>query len=90
MLMCKQLIPKRLAEIEETAKQMEEQGYPLEYLNLTYNLEESRKNVSTILDRIRVLNLEDCMFELKTILDYLDGILWILKRNGYLVKYLKR
>ena len=74
MLMCKQLIPKRLAEIEETAKQMEEQGYPLEYLNLTYNLEESRKNVSTILDRIRVLNLEDCMFELKTILDYLDGI----------------
>ena len=37
-------------------------------------MEESRKNVSTILDRIRVLNLEDCMFELKTILDYLDSI----------------
>ena len=28
----------------------------------------------TILDRIKVLNLEDCMFELKTILDYLDSI----------------
>ena len=35
---------------------------------------EAKKNVSVILDRIKVLNLEDCMFELKTILDYLDSI----------------
>lgn len=74
MLMCKQLIPKRIKEIEDIGKEMSEKGYPIEYLNLSYNLEESRKNVSTILDRIKVLNLEDCMFELKTILDYLDSI----------------
>ena len=74
MLMCKQLIPKRIKEIEDTSKDMIEKGYPIEYLNLDYNLEESRKNVGTILDRIKVLNLEDCMFELKTILDYLDSI----------------
>ena len=74
MLMCKQLIPKRIKEIEETGKDMIEKGYPIEYLNLDYNLEESRKNVGIILDRIKVLNLEDCMFELKTILDYLDSI----------------
>ncbi len=74
MLMCKQLIPKRIKEIEETGEKMEKDGYPLEYLNLSYNLEEAKKNVNTILDRIRVLNLEDCMFELKTILDYLDSI----------------
>ncbi|HIT10635.1 MAG TPA: septation ring formation regulator EzrA [Candidatus Onthousia faecigallinarum] len=74
MLMCKQLIPQRLKEIVETKDQMTAQGYPLEYMNLDYNLEEARKNVETILDRIKVLNLEDCMFELKTILDYLDSI----------------
>ncbi len=74
MLMCKQLLPKRLKEIEDTAKDMTTKGYPLEYLNLDYNLNESRKNVDIILDRIKVLNLEDCMFELKTILDYLDSI----------------
>ncbi len=74
MLMCKQLIPKRIKEIEDTSKDMVEKGYPIEYLNLEYNLKESRKNVDTILDRIKVLNLEDCMFELKTILDYLDSI----------------
>ncbi len=74
LLMCKQLIPQRLKEIEETKNTMTEQGYPLEYMNLDYNLEEAKKNVETILDRIKVLNLEDCMFELKTILDYLDSI----------------
>ncbi len=74
MLMCKQMIPKRIKEIQETAKQMIDKGYPIEYLNLDYNLEEAQKNVSIILDRIKVLNLEDCMFELKTILDYLDSI----------------
>ncbi len=74
MLMCKQLIPKRIKEIEDTYKTMEEQNYPLDYLNLPYNLEESSKNVGIILDIIKVLNLEDCMFELKTILDYLDGV----------------
>ncbi len=74
MLMCKQLIPKRIKEISDISKDMTEKGYPIEYLNLDYNLEESRKNVGTILDRIKVLNLEDCMFELKTILDYLDSI----------------
>lgn len=74
MLMCKQLIPKRIKEIEDTSKDMIDKGYPIEYLNLDYNLEESKKNVGTILDRIKVLNLEDCMFELKTILDYLDNI----------------
>ena len=74
MLMCKQLIPKRIKEIEDTSKDMVEKGYPIEYLNLDYNLEESRKNVGVILDRIKVLNLEDCMFELKTFLDYLDNL----------------
>ena len=74
MLMCKQLIPKRIKEIKDTANDMIEKGYPIEYMNLDYNLEESSKNVGIILDRIKVLNLEDCMFELKTILDYLDSI----------------
>ena len=74
MLMCKQMIPKRIDEIKETEEEMVKKGYPIEYMNLDYNLKEAKKNVDTILDRIRVLNLEDCMFELKTILDYLDSI----------------
>lgn len=74
VLMSKKLIPKRMEEISATYHEMTENGYNLEYLNIDYNLEECNKNVSIVLDRIRVLNLEECMFELKTMLDYLDSI----------------
>ena len=75
VLLSEKLIPKRLEEIESRYKEMKEANYNLDYLNVEYNIEETNKNVSTIMDRIRVLNLEDCMFELKTILDYLDSVL---------------
>lgn len=74
LLMAKQLIPKRIKEIQDTYNEMVEQGYPLEYLNIEYNIEESKKNIEKILDKVKLLNLEDCMFELKTILDYLDSL----------------
>lgn len=74
LLMAKQLIPKRMKEIRDTTKEMTKDGYPLEYLNIDYNLKESEKNIEKILDKIKLLNLEDCMFELKTILDYLDSL----------------
>ena len=74
ILMAKEIIPKRVKEVDDVVKEMEEKGYPLEYLNIDYNVEESRKNINTILDKIRVLNLEDCMFELRTILDYFDSL----------------
>ena len=74
VLLAEKLIPKRIEEIVSISKDMTENGYNLEYLNLGYNMDECNKNVSVILDRVRVLNLEDCMFELKTMLDYLDSI----------------
>ena len=74
LLMCKQMVPKRIKEIEDTKEKMESDGYPLDFLSIDDNMAEAKKNVSVIIDRIKVLNLEDCMFELKTILDYLDSI----------------
>lgn len=74
LLMGKQMVPKRIKEIEDTKEKMESDGYPLDFLSIDDNMAEAKKNVSVILDRIKVLNLEDCMFELKTILDYLDSI----------------
>ena len=74
VLLSEKLIPKRIEEIESTYEKMTAEEYPLAYLKIEYNMEESRKNIKNILDRIRVLNLEDCMFELKTMLDYLDSL----------------
>ena len=41
---------------------------------LQSNVDESLKKVNEIYDRIKVLNLVDCMFELKTMLEYLDSL----------------
>jgi len=49
LLMAKQLIPKRIKEIDDTVKAMEKEEYSLEYLNIDYNIEESQKNVDGIL-----------------------------------------
>lgn len=74
LLMANQLIPKRIKEIKDTTKEMTDNSYPIEYLNIDYNIKESEKNIKKILDKVKLLNLEDCMFELKTILDYLDSL----------------
>ena len=74
LLMAKQIIPARMKEVKELNDDMVKQEYPLDYLNIDYNLEESKKNIDHILDKIRVLNLEDCMFELKTMLEYFDSL----------------
>jgi len=44
--------------------------HQLDYLNVEYNIEETNKKLKDILDRIKALNLEDGVFELKAILNY--------------------
>ena len=74
LLMANQIIPQRIKEVKTNYDEMIEQGYPLDYLNIDYNLEETRKNVDSVLDKVNVLNLEGCMFDLKTMLEYLDSL----------------
>ncbi len=74
LLMANQIIPQRIKEVKTNYDEMIKQGYPLDYLNIDYNLEETRKNVDSVLDKVNVLNLEGCMFDLKTMLEYLDSL----------------
>ncbi len=74
LLMANQIIPKRVKEVKENYDEMIELGFPLDYLNIDYNLDEINKNVEGILDKVNVLNLEGCMFDLKTMLEYLDSL----------------
>ncbi len=74
LLMANQIIPKRLKEVKDNYDELVGQGYPLDYLNIDYNLDEIKKNVDGILDKVNVLNLEGCMFDLKTMLEYLDSL----------------
>ena len=74
VLLTNRVIPKKIEQITETYGELKSKKYPLKHLKIEYNVEESLKNVNSILDRIKVLNLENCMFELKTMLEYLDSL----------------
>lgn len=74
ILMGKNMIPNRIKEISKIYEKMKDEGYNLDYLNIEYNISESEKKVADIFDRLNVLNLEDSIFELKTIMDYFDGL----------------
>jgi len=73
-LMATSVLPKKIHEAEEEYKKLVEEGYPLDYLNVEYNIEEANKKINDILDRSRVLNLEDSLFELKVLSDYFDAL----------------
>ena len=74
VLMATNIIPKKIEQITTTYKEMVDEGYPLDYLNVDYNVEEANKKLSDIMDRTKVLNLEDNLFELKVLLDYFDSL----------------
>ena len=74
IIMGKKLIPDKIADIQKITTKMEKEGYNLDYLNIDYNITESEKKINDVFGRLNVLNLEDSVFELKTILDYFDSL----------------
>lgn len=74
ILMGKVLIPKKIKDTKAIYEKMISEGYNLDYLKIDYNIEESEKKIADIFDRLKVLNLVDSIFELKTLLDYYDNL----------------
>ena len=79
---------KKIEEVSKINEKMKSEGYNLDYLKIEYNINESEKKIAKyiillsnvikeiadIFDRLNVLNLEDSIFELKTIMDYFDRL----------------
>jgi len=74
IIMGQKLIPDKIIDIKKITTKMNKEGYNLEYLNIDYNIAEAEKKINDIFGRLNVLNLEDSVFELKTILDYFDSL----------------
>ncbi len=74
IVMGRKLIPTKVLEITKIAEKMSKDGYNLDYLNINYNITEADKKINDVFGRLKVLNLEDSVFELKTILDYFDSL----------------
>ena len=74
ILMSTMILPKKMNDIKNISTKLTRAGYNLEYLNLDYNIEETNKKISEIMDKLKVLNLQDSIFDLKTLLDYYESI----------------
>lgn len=74
MLLIKKVLPSKIREVTESYKKMKEMGYPLDYLNIEYNIDEANKKMKDCLERTKMLNLEDNLFELKVLNEYFDSV----------------
>ncbi|MFA7514848.1 MAG: septation ring formation regulator EzrA [Bacilli bacterium] len=74
LLLSKILIPKKINDVLTTYKKMLRDDYQLDYLNIDYNITQINEKINNISDKTKVLNVEDSLFELKTMIDYLDSL----------------
>ena len=74
IMLGKTAIPKKIEDISLIADKLTKEGYNIEYLNIEHNVKETDKKIQDIFQRLNVLNIEDSVFELKTMLDYYDSL----------------
>lgn len=74
VVMSENILPNKIRELKKEYRKMIDAGYPLDYLNVEYNIEEANKKIKEIVDNAKVLNLEDGLFELKVLLEYFDSM----------------
>ena len=74
ILLTDKILPNRIKEVRDTYEKLAAKDYPLDHMKVPYNLNQIENKVGDIKTRIKILNLEDSMFELKTFLDYLDNL----------------
>lgn len=74
VLIAEGILPKKIEEISAIYEKMQKEGYPLDYLNVEFNIEEAEKKIKDILDRASVLNIEDSLFDLKVLTEYFENL----------------
>ena len=74
VLIAQNILPKKIEEISKIYNKMDEEGYPLDYLNIEYNIKEAKNKISDILERAKVLNIEDSLFDLKVLAEYFEKL----------------
>ena len=74
VLMSTVLIPSSISEVMLSYSRMLRDGYPLDYLNVEYNISEIRNKINKIMDSLKNLEIGDSEVELRTMLDYLNSL----------------
>ena len=75
------ILPKKMEEIRQIYEKMKDEGYPLDYLNVEFNIDEANKKIKDILDRAKILDLEDSLFDLKVLAEYFESLFTDFERE---------
>ena len=74
ILMATVLIPNKIDETKMMYFRMQRDGYPLDYLNIEYNINEIKTKIEKIINDFKEFQLGNSSIELKTMLDYFNTI----------------
>jgi septation ring formation regulator EzrA len=74
ILLATNILPGKIKEAKTTYSSMIREQYPLDYLNVEYNIGEANKKINDVMERSKVLNIEDSLFELKVLMEYFDSL----------------
>ena len=74
MRLANKSLPDTMNEIEENYNELIEEKYSLDYLNIEYNLKESKKNIDIIMSNVKKLNLENAKADLEGILSFFQSL----------------
>ena len=74
VIMTDSVIPKSIIEVETIYQEMIKEGYPLDYLNVEYNLKEINTKVEEIVERTKKLDMNQSLLELKVLVEYFENV----------------
>lgn len=74
VLMATVMVPSKIEEATTYYYRMQRDGYPLDYLNVEYNIKEIRTKLESIITNLKNLEMGDALIELKTFMDYFNGL----------------
>ena len=74
VLMATVLVPNKIDEAITYYYRMKRDGYPLDYLNVEYNIKEIKTKIDNIMNNLKQLQMGDAIIELKTFIEYFNGL----------------
>ena len=74
VLMATVLVPNKIDEAITYYYRMKRDGYPLDYLNVEYNIIEIKNKIDNIMENLKKLELGESIIELKTFVEYFNEL----------------
>ena len=74
VLMATVLVPNKIDEAITYYYRMKRDGYPLDYLNVKYNIKEIKNKIDNIMENLKKLELGESIIELKTFIEYFNEL----------------